>query len=225
MNRVNSDGIGWNQSFSGQARSASTSPRFLRRLGANETIFPSVDPFDLEVWPGSMPSCRRARRAAQSAPPRRPNSLSKQDTILRSTPSAQRPVPCVALLVGSPWRMTPLHSSRDASHLTALFVGCRYAICALLTPCQAGARRELAARPSAGPPAPAASDRVRPVVNGGRRAGDAGRRRGRSRTRRDPAAARGLGPRSRCAGAARVARHRPRHRRVARPAARAGGDS
>ena len=28
VDRINSDGIGWNQSFSGQARSASTSPRF-----------------------------------------------------------------------------------------------------------------------------------------------------------------------------------------------------
>ena len=39
----------------------------------------------------------------------------------------------------SPWRKSPLHSTGDASRLTALFVGCIYPICALLTPCQAGA--------------------------------------------------------------------------------------
>ena len=39
----------------------------------------------------------------------------------------------------SPWRKSPLHSSGDASRLTALFVGCVCPICALLTPCQAGA--------------------------------------------------------------------------------------
>ena len=39
----------------------------------------------------------------------------------------------------SPWRKSPLHSSGDASRLTALFVGYICPICALLTPCQAGA--------------------------------------------------------------------------------------
>ena len=34
---------------------------------------------------------------------------------------------------------SPLHSSGDAYRLTALFVGCAYPICALLTTCQAGA--------------------------------------------------------------------------------------
>ena len=38
----------------------------------------------------------------------------------------------------SPWRKSPLHSSGDASRLTALFVGYLCPICALLTPCQAG---------------------------------------------------------------------------------------
>ncbi len=41
--------------------------------------------------------------------------------------------------LNSPWRESPLHSSGDASRLTALFVGSICPICALLTPCQAGA--------------------------------------------------------------------------------------
>ena len=41
--------------------------------------------------------------------------------------------------INSPWRKSPLHSSGDASRLTALFVGYICPICALLTPCQAGA--------------------------------------------------------------------------------------
>ena len=40
---------------------------------------------------------------------------------------------------GSPWRKSPLHSSGDASRLTALFVGYICPICALLTPCHVGA--------------------------------------------------------------------------------------
>ncbi len=39
----------------------------------------------------------------------------------------------------SPWRKSPLHSSGDASRLTALFGGYICPICALLTPCQTGA--------------------------------------------------------------------------------------
>ena len=39
----------------------------------------------------------------------------------------------------SPWRKSPLHSSGDASRLTALFVGCICPICARVTPYQAGA--------------------------------------------------------------------------------------
>ena len=46
---------------------------------------------------------------------------------------------CDSLSPGSPWRKSPLHSSGDASRLTALFVGYICPICALLTPCQAGA--------------------------------------------------------------------------------------
>ena len=42
-------------------------------------------------------------------------------------------------LLNSPWQKSPLHSSGDASRLTALFVGYICPICALLTPCQAGA--------------------------------------------------------------------------------------
>ena len=41
--------------------------------------------------------------------------------------------------VDSPWRKSPLHSTGVASRLTSLLVGCICPICALLTPCQAGA--------------------------------------------------------------------------------------
>ena len=40
MNRVDSDGIGWNQSFSGQTRRASTSPRFFGGSARTRRYFP-----------------------------------------------------------------------------------------------------------------------------------------------------------------------------------------
>ena len=48
-------------------------------------------------------------------------------------------------LAYQPVAKAPLHSSGDASGLTALFVGCICPICALLTPCQAGADAALGA--------------------------------------------------------------------------------
>ena len=48
MDSVDSDGIGSNQSFSGQARSASTSPWFFGGSARTETILTVLDPFDLE---------------------------------------------------------------------------------------------------------------------------------------------------------------------------------
>ena len=39
----------------------------------------------------------------------------------------------------SPWRKAPLHSTGDASRLTALFLGRIWPICSLVTPCQPGA--------------------------------------------------------------------------------------
>ena len=56
MDSVDSDGIGWNQSFSGQARSVCTSPWF---LGGSVTTR-RYSPFSIRsisnVWPGWMPS-------------------------------------------------------------------------------------------------------------------------------------------------------------------------
>ena len=39
----------------------------------------------------------------------------------------------------SPWQKAPLHSTGDASRLTALFLGRIWPICSLVTPCQPGA--------------------------------------------------------------------------------------
>ena len=44
-----------------------------------------------------------------------------------------------ALSLSSPWQKAPLHSTGDASRLTALFLGRIWPICSLVTPCQPGA--------------------------------------------------------------------------------------
>ena len=41
--------------------------------------------------------------------------------------------------LNSPWQKAPLHSTGDASRLTALFLGRIWPICSLVTPCQPGA--------------------------------------------------------------------------------------
>ena len=50
------------------------------------------------------------------------------------------------LRLNSPWQKSPLHSPGVASRLTSLLVGCIWPICALLTPCQAGATPVLVRR-------------------------------------------------------------------------------
>ena len=43
------------------------------------------------------------------------------------------------IALNSPWQKAPLHSTGDASRLTALFLGRIWPICSLVTPCQPGA--------------------------------------------------------------------------------------
>ena len=45
----------------------------------------------------------------------------------------------MAVFPSSPWQKAPLHSTGDASRLTALFLGRIWPICSLVTPCQPGA--------------------------------------------------------------------------------------
>ena len=71
----------------------------------------------------------------------------------------------------SPWQKAPLHSTGDASRLTALFLGRIWPICSLVTPCQPGAspvsvRRGVsprAAKRFASPVEPTRGQRYSPV--------------------------------------------------------------
>ena len=84
----------------------------------------------------------------------------------------------------------------------------------------AGAGGPVRARRRPRPPAPAAADRERPVVDRGLGGGSPGRGRRGARPRLDPAPARDLGHRGRRAGAARIARHRARDQPALRSPAR-----
>ena len=109
--------------------------------------------------PGSLPCSKRPSPAGQVSTDRgarrqQPHRLttSASGAPPEALPRDHRPAPRDRLPRGrdsrgggfavfpiSPWWKSPLHSSSDASRLTALFVGYICPICALLTPCQAGA--------------------------------------------------------------------------------------
>ena len=76
---------------------------------------------------------RRGRAPGRPGPPSRFARFRGVRAIERGKPQSGANSP------SSPWRKSPLHSSDDASRLTALFVGYLCPICALLTPGQAGA--------------------------------------------------------------------------------------
>ena len=76
--------------------------------------------------PGACAAGRNAVSSGAQVPGRRrlgPNAEPATGLAARATRSP-----------GSPWQKAPLHSSGDASRLTALFVGYICPICALLTP-------------------------------------------------------------------------------------------
>ena len=63
----------------------------------------------------------------------------------------------------SPWQKAPLHSTGDASRLTALFLGRIWPICSLVTPCQPGAS-PVSVRRGVSPRAAIAGLRGRPAT-------------------------------------------------------------
>ena len=131
------------------------------RLGADPlqiAVAPSPVPVDRLPWVGARPPWPPLRSSRSSRRQRRRDPDHFQRLVAAS----------------NPWRKSPLHSSGDASRLTALFVGCICPICAILTPCQAGAsplsvQRGVSPRAASRRPSPV-SERPRlgaAVCNGG----------------------------------------------------------
>ena len=97
-----------------------------------------------EIVPGFAPADAPADAPRQRSHSSRPGGGHHRRSATRSGRPAGRGAraadTCAAAChASSPWWKSPLHSSSDASRLTALFVGYICPTCALLTPCQAGA--------------------------------------------------------------------------------------